>query len=684
MLAHFENDYKSLMSLSEEERRFTADYYGLPSLDCPEWVELGAVRVSRDDLSSSAGLQLEAVEDVAAVAESMSMARALLQEDRDPLGISDDAYRQAAESMRPSTALRLTSRHFSPPTFLARTHGTTRIGDLRKGEENLARAVKERDNVIRELVRQNFSRFVKAKADIDAVFADMHGRGLIGRGGDGGDSRDTNLTRQAGERLAEAVDTASRIFDPITERAAAISNIKHRLAFLQRYAPVFLAGRRIGEAGEAGDMTAAVSEYRRARGYLHEGAAPKSVLQPFWAAQVEPQVERVRQQLLQSLHAAGAFGDVLRHLAMLRAIDTVPDPLPAWFSHYHRQCIAAVEKTVRLPRDLISECRESWAGQSPDDRLAMLSTGLRLVCGRERLSAPLALCRLDYLAVAEWQQAETFFVVVGDLLSRVGGMLADFAESLAEGRVVGSGGGVDPESITNLLSEMAVKVEEGLEEIWGELDPSLPSLPMAIFAARHLRHLRLEMGSDLVRPVIHSLTLLFHRFLIRQVWQAGIIDASLITRMECGDGDDDEGGEGDESTILTRRVEGLYTFLIAQTAGIQDALLASLGRQLTGRETPIAGIDRWLADGLRAFIGALKDIIIDRKEGGSGMDGGKGTIHGTGTSLPSLAPPYQLLTVLTNLMHLRHVTLPRLLTLLPSIAGVRGVTDSMVCRVVIN
>ena len=62
----------------------------------------------------------------------------------------------------------LSSRGFDPKLFLLEVHGSTSFTELVNGIDNLKKSIKERQDLSRKLVKQNFNRFVIAKSLVDS------------------------------------------------------------------------------------------------------------------------------------------------------------------------------------------------------------------------------------------------------------------------------------------------------------------------------------------------------------------------------------------------------------------------------------------------------------------------------------------------------------------------------------
>lgn len=67
----------------------------------------------------------------------------------------------------------ISSKTFSPPDFLRDVHTTTSAQGLQSGLDFLSMSISEKSSALKQLVSNNFDRFVLAKSTIDAVFEEM-------------------------------------------------------------------------------------------------------------------------------------------------------------------------------------------------------------------------------------------------------------------------------------------------------------------------------------------------------------------------------------------------------------------------------------------------------------------------------------------------------------------------------
>lgn len=72
----------------------------------------------------------------------------------------------------------ITNKKFQARHFLIQVHKETSYNDLVRGEERLRKGVDQRAEALKNLVHQNFDRFVSAKNTVDHVYDEMKSKQL--------------------------------------------------------------------------------------------------------------------------------------------------------------------------------------------------------------------------------------------------------------------------------------------------------------------------------------------------------------------------------------------------------------------------------------------------------------------------------------------------------------------------
>ncbi|KAA6419700.1 MAG: hypothetical protein FRX49_10424, partial [Trebouxia sp. A1-2] len=246
-----------------------------------------------------------------------------------------------------------TQDSFEPELYLAIMHGDTSLSDLKTGRANLKFEVSERTGQLKDLVKENFERFISCKSTID----DIHVR-LRKAEGDYGDSADGASTADMVAAVTDVQQEAKRAVASMLERAGMSDRIKSVMGMLRRYESLFRLPSRIMQETECGEFEAVVSEYRKARAIMAD-VAVEGATEGVWHnlfLEVDKGVDMMTAKLTNSLRAAGVTvrqaADAIKHLLHLHAegarstknLDPVKLYLEAQAAHVKRLFAAAHEE----------------------------------------------------------------------------------------------------------------------------------------------------------------------------------------------------------------------------------------------------------------------------------------------------------------------------------------------------
>lgn len=107
----------------------------------------------------------------------MSSNYAQLRQEDDPLGIKENIeynpYLICRKLCRSNPQVDLSSEQFNSQEFLKVVHADSTFEELSAGLDNLCASMEEKTELLRNLVKQNFSVFVNAKNSVDLVYNDM-------------------------------------------------------------------------------------------------------------------------------------------------------------------------------------------------------------------------------------------------------------------------------------------------------------------------------------------------------------------------------------------------------------------------------------------------------------------------------------------------------------------------------
>ncbi|KAI8080296.1 exocyst complex component Sec5-domain-containing protein [Gilbertella persicaria] len=188
-------------------------------------------------------------------------------DDSDPLGVyasifPDDMSRNKNISqLKEKATMMITNNKFQPRHFLLQVHKDTNYNDLVDGEERLRRGVDQRAEAQKDLVHQNFDRFVSAKNTIDHVYEEMK-------------SKQLNKEQEYGtigiQKALDAANTkAEQVYGPVVERRQRAEKVRSTLYILQRYRFLFNLPSSLLESIKQTKYEAAIRDYKKGK-YLYQ------------------------------------------------------------------------------------------------------------------------------------------------------------------------------------------------------------------------------------------------------------------------------------------------------------------------------------------------------------------------------------------------------------------------------
>ncbi|KAJ3041591.1 hypothetical protein HDV00_009068 [Rhizophlyctis rosea] len=187
----------------------------------------------------------------------------------DPLGIKESIYGRknrrmnlTADSSQISHLL-ITSKNFNPTQFLREVHRTTSYRDFELGAERLQAAIDDRMDVIRNLVKTHFAKFVNAKSTIDSFYQEMRRQNLIS-------SEDYGITPFA-KSIDELGRKAPDLYAPMLERRRKAEKIRITLSILEQWKFFFNLPSVLQDYIRKSTYDAAVRDYKKGK-YLMQSS----------------------------------------------------------------------------------------------------------------------------------------------------------------------------------------------------------------------------------------------------------------------------------------------------------------------------------------------------------------------------------------------------------------------------
>lgn len=682
-------------------------FYSLESLSPTEWVQTepeAAVAVpSQPPGASRSALRGEAsAEQLLSSLEALDKARQLLRDDFDPLDLKDSSFVRQAQLSRTAmhkehslhsmqsvqsleeiasttsitepppvaataaASIVLTRENFDARLFLKTVHGDTSYADLLRGRENLMRATRHRNESLKNLVKQNFDRFINAKNSTELVFRDMQSRRLT--------DKDHGM-RRALEALSAAYQRASDVYGSLMRRREQEQGIRRRLEIFSRYSFIFTLGYRLEQALRLGEYQSAVADYRKARSIIQgvTSGTLQAILQKIWSGHIEKVLAELRSDLSRKL-ASPIFSYKIhsRLIGFLLDLDTHPDPALTFFT-------ARTDTLLLAIRHACKQTLQELTQVTPDiDAAAVPRILLGLVQSRQRHQ--ISALRVDIVRC--WKIRASFTSTMVDTFNRFFGEFSQFITALLAGRF--SRHLPDPaaairsheQRLQAFCSDLCTLLPDALAAVLadsalaqsGIQESSVAALHYAIKASRQLCSMLGAVGGDSkAPPVIGQATqLLVEKTILiylNVIWNSADEDCALLPHYETWQAS----GEGfDFSTVLIKGIETLLISLIDGSAailhGYREAQATAIATAFSG-----AGLDDRLADALCSLLGALRDLALGTAETGT-ADAADQIVTSvdsqrTSTGLENLGHSYRLLTVLTNLQYLRRVAIPRTLAI---------------------
>jgi len=238
-----------------------------------------------------------------------------------------------------------TSDRFDPELYLALIHSETTLDELVTGTHTLEVDVADRKTQLKDLVKDNFERFISCKRTIDDIHARL-------RESESDASTSGVSTYQLAERVEELRDETQRTFSSLLERHQQVERVRTVISLLRRFSLLFSLPTRIRMHADAQDHEAVISEYRRARQMV--GASGVTI----WASlmkEVDKVVEQVVDDLIMHLVTPSTPPedaiDSIRNLLLLREINApgtgegrLDDPVSVYLATQKKRYMDKIEE----------------------------------------------------------------------------------------------------------------------------------------------------------------------------------------------------------------------------------------------------------------------------------------------------------------------------------------------------
>ncbi|KAF0492794.1 exocyst complex component Sec5-domain-containing protein [Gigaspora margarita] len=367
-------------------------HYGLDTLEPEYWVGENDVRKSVR-YSSTEGLNNQTNNSVSGgvLDDRWSL------DDTDPLGLKKSVLWQDLSSSKRSTQdvldemqeksqLLVSAKSFNPKYFLRKVHKDTSYNDLLSGAELLRYTLDQKSEALRNLVQDNFDRFVSAKNTIDTVYGEMKTQCLNADNDYG--------VRGLDNTLSEAINRAEQVFGPVLVNRNKAEKIRSTLSVLEKYKFFFNLPSSLMESIKQQKYDVIIRDYKKGKVVLEStmssdasenngssnpsierqvddtalSAQYRKVFDKVWA-EVEKIMEEMREQLFKQLTEPWrSMEEQERTINVLLELDTPEDPIWHYLDSQYKFIIDLLKESYQEQLNKIKAFTKSLPPFSNDTK----------------------------------------------------------------------------------------------------------------------------------------------------------------------------------------------------------------------------------------------------------------------------------------------------------------------------
>ncbi|KAJ3225192.1 hypothetical protein HK099_007204 [Clydaea vesicula] len=252
------------LSLNEQEQ--VVQYYKLESFTQDYWLEENATEESVSQRIS----KIKRNQLLSNTSKNMAIFGNTEDDDTlDPLGKNDDVYREKRKALMKGKSgdenilkpnLLITSKNFDPKFYLNEVHINATYNDLVQGSATLKTSIQHRNDVMKNLVKTHFAKFVSAKSTIDSFYHEMRNKNLIS-------STDFGIAPFV-TTLNTLSEDANKLYGPMLERRAKAEEIRTTLSVLDQWKFFFSLPATIKELIRKHKYDAVIRDYNKGKSLM--------------------------------------------------------------------------------------------------------------------------------------------------------------------------------------------------------------------------------------------------------------------------------------------------------------------------------------------------------------------------------------------------------------------------------
>ncbi|CAG8566578.1 3768_t:CDS:10 [Diversispora eburnea] len=313
-------------------------------------------------------------------------------DDSDPLGLKPNVFwndplppktnnnQELYENIKEKSQLLVCTKSFYPKLFLRRVHKDTPYDDLAIGAQTLRYTLDQKSEALRNLVQDNFDRFVSAKTTIDTVYGEMKAKSL-------------NKESEYGVKGLDNALSADQLFGPVLANRKKAEKIRSTLSLLEKYKfffnlPIireYKKGKIVlestmsttstnnnTESTTVTSSTTATSDNNSIERETTEDTALaaqyRKVFDKVWA-EIEKIMEEMKDQLFKQLTEHWrSMEEQEKIINILLELDTVEDPVWHYLDSQYKYIIDLLKESYSEQLDKIIALKKSLQVTSADPK----------------------------------------------------------------------------------------------------------------------------------------------------------------------------------------------------------------------------------------------------------------------------------------------------------------------------